>query len=58
MEQYENKQEEEKPGLPKTPQTADGETGPTAIPPDKEHTVSSEKNIDLSDEDKALDSGI
>jgi hypothetical protein len=58
MEQHEHKHQEGKKGLPKTPQTSNESNGPKAKQEDEEHRVPSEKKIDLSDEDKALDSGI
>jgi hypothetical protein len=58
MEQKDHNKQEEKPGLPKTPQTPDVNEDIKASQPDKEHSVPSEKKIDLSDEDEALDSGI
>jgi hypothetical protein len=58
MEQQEHMEQEAKKGLPKTPQTSNESDGLKAKQEDEEHRVPSEKKIDLSDEDKALDSGI
>jgi hypothetical protein len=43
---------------PKSPQNDEVKGQDLNIPTEKDHSISSEKKIDLSDEDKALDSGI
>jgi hypothetical protein len=58
MKKQDQKQMEEKPKLPKTPQAPNVEDEGNLIKPDKDHRVPSDKKIDLSDEDKVLDSGI
>ncbi|MDB5021629.1 MAG: hypothetical protein JWQ28_2756 [Pedobacter sp.] len=58
MEQPGKNDQEEKKGLKKTAQLPLAEEDLEAGQLDKEHCISSEKKIDLSDEDQALDSGI